>query len=97
MDAAIACLERELATLATNFAATADALVTGQDPGLVDPRPQQDSRWRQMVDLQNALGHLNTRAKWDADCLSQIAQSGQSLGNVNAQYAANQFATGPRS
>jgi hypothetical protein len=59
MEHAINCLERELATLANNFAVQADADAKGKDRD----DEQQNLRWQQMEGLRRgiaSLRHANT-------------------------------------
>jgi hypothetical protein len=54
MEHAIACLERELAVLANNFAVQADADAQGKDRD----DEQQNLRWRQMEGIRRGIASL---------------------------------------
>ena len=58
MDEAIACLERELANLAHNFAAQAEADVSSSAVSTDSTDEQQSLRWRQMESIRRGIFSL---------------------------------------
>jgi hypothetical protein len=86
MNEAIACLERELATLATNFAAQA-ASDACSDVDSTDE--QQNLRWRQMESIRRgifSLRHANQSAQ-------QVNTFAQNAPVAAARYTAQGDAT----